>query len=78
MAITNIASPLDSDDLLLPGDVMLLHGSHVMIFISFLDNEKTCMQVVDSSRSTGKVLLRTENLLDLIKRGYRGYRKNIE
>jgi len=48
-----------------------------MIFINFLDNEKTCAKIVDSSRSTGRVLLRIENLSDLIKRGYRGYRKNI-
>ncbi|HEY8888952.1 MAG TPA: hypothetical protein VIM70_01660 [Clostridium sp.] len=76
-SVTNIASPLDSTDLLLPGDVILLSGSHVMIFINFLDNEKTCAKIVDSSRSTGRVLLRIENLSDLIKRGYRGYRKNI-
>jgi hypothetical protein len=77
-SITSIASPLDSTDLLLPGDVMLLPGSHVMIFINFLDNERTCVQVVDASRSTGRVLLRTENLSDLIKRGYRGYQKNMQ
>ncbi len=72
-SITNIASPLDLTDLLLPGDVILLSGSHVMLFINFLDNEKTCARIVDSSRSTGRVLLRTENLSDLIKRGYIGY-----
>ena len=77
-SIPNIASPLDSTDLLLPGDVILLPKSHVMIFINFLDNEKTYAQIVDSSRSTGRVLLRTENISDLIKRGYRGYRKNIK
>lgn len=77
-SITNIASPLDSTDLLLPGDIILLPGSHVMIFINFLDNEKTRAQIIDSSRSTGRVLLRTENLSDLTKRGYNGYRKNIE
>lgn len=77
-SITNIASSLDSMDLLLPGDVILLPGSHVMIFINFVDNEKTCVKIVDASRSTGRVLLRTENLSDLIKKGYRGYRKNME
>ncbi|KUO69773.1 MAG: hypothetical protein APF77_21845 [Clostridia bacterium BRH_c25] len=76
--ITNIASPLDSMDLLLPGDVILLPGSHVMIFINFVEDKKKCAQIVDASRSTGRVLLRTENISDLIKKGYRGYRKNIE
>lgn len=77
-SITDIASPLDSIDLLLPGDVILLPGSHVMIFINFIDKEKTYAQIVDSSRSMGRVLLRTENLSELIKRGYRGYRRNIK
>jgi hypothetical protein len=77
-SIASIASSLDSMDLLLPGDVILLPGSHVMIFIKFVDDEKTCAQIVDASRSTGRVLLRTVILSDLIKRGYRGFRKNIE
>lgn len=76
--ITSIASTLDSMNLLLPGDVILLPGSHVVIFIDFLDSEKTYVQVVDSSRSTGRVLLRTENLSELVERGYIGYRRNIE
>ncbi|HEY5563104.1 MAG TPA: hypothetical protein VIK72_15365 [Clostridiaceae bacterium] len=78
VSITNIATPLNSTNLLLPGDIILLPGSHVMIFISFLDNEKKSIQIVDSSRITGRVLLRIEDLSNLIKRGYRGYRKNIE
>lgn len=72
---SDIASSLDSMDLLLPGDVILLLGSHVMIFINFVNDKKTCVQIVDVSRSTGKVFLRTVILLDLIKRGYRGYGK---
>lgn len=32
MSITDIASSLDSMDLILPGDVILLPGSHIMIF----------------------------------------------
>jgi hypothetical protein len=77
-SITEIASLLDSINLLLPGDVILLPGSHVMIFIKFIDDEKACAQVVDATRSTGRVLLRTVNLLDLYEKGYRGYRKYIE
>lgn len=77
-SITNIASLLDSMDLLLPGDVILLLGSHVMIFINFVYEDKTCAQIIDASRSTGRVLLRTVDLTDLIKIGYRGYRKNMQ
>lgn len=76
-SITSIASPLDSMELLLPGDIILLLGSHVMIFISFLDDEKKHVQIIDLSRRTGKVLLQTKLLSDLIKIGYQGYRKNI-
>lgn len=76
--ITEIASSLDSMDSLLPGDVILLPGSHVMIFINFIDDEKSYAQIVDASRSTGRVLLRTVILSDLYKKGYGAYRKNTE
>jgi hypothetical protein len=74
--ISDIASVLDSIELLLPGDVILLSTSHVMIFIKFVDDEKMNAQIVDASRSTGRVLLRAVNLLELFNKGYRGYRKN--
>lgn len=74
-SIPKIASPLDSMDLLLPGDVILLPGSHVMIFIDFADDKKTCAWIVDASRNTGRVLLRTVILSDLINIGYNGFRK---
>ena len=77
-SINKIASPLDSMDLLLPGDLILLPGSHVMIFINFVDYEKTSAQIVDSSRNTGRVLLRTVTLSDLLNSGYSGFRKNTE
>jgi hypothetical protein len=77
-SITEIASSLDSMNSLLPGDIILLPGSHVMIFINFVDDEKVYAQIVDASRSTGRVLLRTVILSDLFKKGYRGYRKNTE
>ncbi len=74
--IPAIASPLKSMDLLLPGDVILLPGSHVMIFIDFINDRKTSVQIVDASRSTGRVMLRTVLLSYLSGNGYIGYRKN--
>lgn len=74
-SIPEIASPLVSLDLLLPGDVILLPGSHVMIFIDFADDKKTCAQIVDASRNTGRVPFRTKILSDLINIGYIGFRK---
>lgn len=76
-SITNIATILDSIESLMQGDVILLPGSHVMIFINFINEEKTIAQIVDASRSTGRVQLRTVNLTDLMKIGYKGYRKNL-
>jgi hypothetical protein len=75
-SIIKVASPLNAMELLLPGDIILLPGSHVMIFINFADEKKTCAQIVDASRSTGRVLFRTVNLSDLTKVGYRGYGKD--
>lgn len=74
-SLTNITSPLDSIDLLLPGDLLLLPGSHVMIFKEFLDNSKSKAQIIDATRATGKVSLRTVDISKLIDNGYQGYRK---
>jgi hypothetical protein len=74
-SLTNITSPLDSIDLLLPGDLLLLPGSHVMIFKEFLDNLKTKAQIIDATRATGKVSLRIVDISKLIDNGYQGYRK---
>ena len=43
-----------------------------------IDDEKAYAQIVDASRSTGRVLLRTVILSDLYKKSYIGYRKNID
>jgi hypothetical protein len=75
-SITEIASPLDSMDALLPGDVILKPGSHVMIFLNFTDVYITHAQIVDASRNTGRVLLRTIELIELFEKGYSGYRRN--
>ena len=44
-------------------------------FIDFVYDKKTCAQILDASRNTGRVLLRTVILSDLINIGYNGFRK---
>jgi hypothetical protein len=73
--IPMIAAPMESLNQLLPGDVILLAGRHVLIFIDFMDTAKTRVRIIDSSRSTGRVLMRTEIISDLESSGYIGYRK---
>lgn len=74
-SISGISTRLDSMDLLMPGDVILLPGSHVMIFISFTDEIKTAAHIVDASRSTGRVMQRIVQISELSAKGYAGYRK---
>ncbi len=76
--LADLAVKLDSTDLLLPGDVLLLPGSHVMIFIEFTDFSKTAVTIIDSTRGTGKVSERTENLQALLGKGYAGYRMKLD
>ncbi|WMJ87456.1 hypothetical protein [Anaerocolumna sp. MB42-C2] len=71
-----IASPLETSDLLSPGDLIALPGCHVMIFTDYVDNTRTNAWIVDASRNTGKVMLRNVFIPDLLEKGYRGYRKN--
>lgn len=73
--IPDIAVPLEATELLLPGDVLLLPGSHVMIFSDFTDETKTKALIIDATRSTGKVATRTVGILDLTNKGYVAYRK---
>jgi len=73
--IADIAVPLEVTELLLPGDVLLLPGSHVMIFSDFTDETKTKALIIDATRSTGKVSIRTVELLDLLNKGYAAYRR---
>lgn len=70
-----IAVPLETTGLLLPGDVLLLPGSHVMIFLNFTDETKTKAEIIDAARSTGKVSKRTEVLLELTNKGYIAYQR---
>jgi hypothetical protein len=74
--LPTIASPLESINGLLPGDILLKPGSHVMIFIDFTDNTKLYANIIDSTRSTGKVSSRTICISEFLGRGYNGYRLN--
>ncbi len=73
--IPDIAVPLEVMELLLPGDVLLLPGNHVMIFLDFTDATKTKALIIDATRSTGKVSIRTIEILDLLSKGYAAYRR---
>ena len=57
------------------GDVFAKVGSHVMFFKEFVDEEKKDVIIIDSTRSTGKVSQRTENVAELFAKGYQIYRK---
>ncbi len=59
------------------GDVFAKVGSHVMLFIKFLDEEKKRVSIVDSTRSTGKVSVRDMVVEELLADGYEMYRKSI-
>lgn len=76
MTIPQISTELESLSVLQPGDVILKPGSHVMIFIEYIDDGELTAKIIDASRNTGKVLKRNVELNDLFSEGYRGYRKN--
>ena len=57
------------------GDVFAKPGSHVMFFKEFANTEKSEVIIIDATRSTGKVSVRTENVTQLFKKGYNIYRK---
>ena len=46
-----------------------------MLFKEFVDNEKTEVIIIDSTRSTGKVSQRKVNVAELFANGYKIYRK---
>ena len=71
--LPSVSSKLDTTDSLLSGDILLLPGSHAMIFIEFTDDTKLFAQIIDATRSTGKVSLRIVEIAELVKEGYSGY-----
>ncbi len=74
--LSTISSILESTDEMLPGDILLKPGSHVMLFISFIDEDKSHVQIIDATRSTGKVSMRTISISEVLSYGYNGYRLN--
>lgn len=71
--IPNIAYVIDIREIK-QGDVLAIR-SHVMIFKEFIDNEKSQVRIIDSTRSTGKVSQREFLVSDLLEQGYLVYRK---
>ena len=71
--IPNIAETIDISEIR-QGDVLAIR-SHVMIFKEFIDEEKSQIRIIDSTRSTGKVSQREFLVSDLIEQGYIVYRK---
>ena len=57
------------------GDVFAIPGSHVMFFKEFTNEEKTEVIIIDATRNTGKVSVRTEHVVQLFENGYKIYRK---
>lgn len=71
--LLTISSKLGTIDNLLPGDILLSPGSHVMLFIEFTDNTKSFARIIDATRIIGKVSSRIVNISELINEGYAGY-----
>lgn len=73
--IPNYATVIENLDDIQQGDVFAKVGSHVMFFKEFANDEKTEVVIIDSTRSTGKVSQRIENVAELFSKGYVIYRK---
>jgi hypothetical protein len=71
--IPNIAEIIEIEDIK-QGDVFAIR-SHVMLFKEFIDEGKTIVKIIDSTRSTGKVMQRDISVEDLRNVGYKVYRK---
>ena len=74
--IPEYATVVKSIDEIQQGDIFAKIGSHVMLFKEFADTEKKKAIIIDSTRSTGKVSQRIENVDELFTKGYEIYRKN--
>ena len=73
--IPEYATVLEGIDEIQQGDVFAKVGSHVMLFKEFVDDEKTEVIIIDSTRSIGKVSQRKVNVAELFANGYKIYRK---
>lgn len=56
------------------GDVFAIR-THVMLFKEFIDEERSRVRIIDSTRSTGKVSEREFYVSELLEQGYLVYRK---
>lgn len=74
--IANISDRLSDVSLLQQGDILLLPGKHVMIFIEFVDED--IVKIIDCTRTTGKVMEREVSMEALTNMGYWGYSINFE
>ncbi len=73
--IPTYATVIENIDEIQQGDVFAIIGSHVMFFKEFVDDDKTEVIIIDSTRSTGKVSQRKVNTAELLSKGYVIYRK---
>lgn len=74
--IPEYATVIEHLDDIEQGDVFAIPGSHVMLFKEFSNDAKSEVIIIDATRSTGKVSVRTEKVALLFKNGYKIYRKN--
>ena len=73
--IPKYADVVDSLPDIRQGDIFAKIGSHTMFFIEFASADMTEALIVDATRSTGKVSVRKIDVAELLKNGYRIYRK---
>ena len=73
--IPEYATVIENLEKIQQGDVFAIPGSHVMFFKEFVNSEKSEVIIIDATRSTGKVSIRTENVAQLVENGYKIYRK---
>jgi hypothetical protein len=73
--IPNIAVKIFNLEEIRQGDIFAKVGSHVMLFIEFVDENKSKVKIIDSTRGIGRVSLRELLVADLLENGYEAYRK---
>ena len=73
--IPQYAYELEALDEMRQGDVFAKVGSHVMLFKEFAGEVKEWVVIIDATRSTGKVSEREVCVAELMRDGYRMFRK---
>jgi hypothetical protein len=74
--IPNIAEKIEALKDIRQGDVFAKIGSHVMLFVEFVNEDQDLAVIIDSTRSTSKVSKREVCVSELFSEGYEIYRKN--